>query len=241
MAIQLNNGVSNEYARRLNDATPISSAATDAWSIACWFYRDTDTAAHETMAVMAVDDVGVATTASGLRVSSGDVLQVLTSGGVSTVRNAQPTGVWTYAAATFGNATGTSYYGTAPGTLTAGSGRSNVAGVFSTVVVGRHPSTANPFSGRIAHLRLWTGALSEAEFELEMTLDSHFRTSGLWAAYEFTNDTSLATLVADTSGNGRNLTGFNIDAGNYIAGPLAAPPSQSNAPRASLLRMLRSA
>jgi hypothetical protein len=241
MAIRLNNGVTNEYLLLENDASPISTGASSAWSMACWVYRDADMGTNETIAVMANDTVGVATTTvSGIRVNSSDSLQSVTSGGTSTIRSPLTVGQWVYAAVSFGNGTGTSYHGTTPGTLTAGTGRANTAGIFDTLVVGRHPATAAPFSGRIAHLRLWTGTLSEAEFEAEMALDSHLKTTGLWAAYEFPNDSG--TYLDDTSGNGRELFGFACDfATNYIAGPLAVTPSQSNAPRASLLRMLRSA
>jgi hypothetical protein len=241
MAIQLNNGVTDEYLVLANDATPISTGATTAWSMALWFYRDTESspAAHEHIALICTDTVGVSTTGSGVRVSSTDILQTMTSGGQSTIQATQATGVWTYAAVTYGNSSGTAYYGTTPGTLTAGTGRGNVAGTLDTLIVGRSPaSSAQIFRGRIAHLRIWTGALSQAEFEAEMALDSHLKTSGLWAAYEFPS-TTLGAMIADSSGNGRNLTSTNILLSNWIAGPLTS--SQSNCPRASLLRMLRSA
>jgi hypothetical protein len=237
MAIQLNNGVTTEYAFLYNVATPISTGATDSWSMGLWFYRDTDRATNEYLALMTTDAVGTATSGSGIRISSADALQATTAGAGTTIQAAQGTGSWIYAAVTFGNGSGTSYYGTAT-TLTAGSGggRANVAGVLDSVVIGRNVVTSptNIFSGRIAHMRLWTGALSQAEFEAEMVSTSAIKASGLWAAYEFPNNG--ITFQSDSSGNGRTLglSGLNWG-GNYVAGPTLGGSTQSNAPRAAAL------
>jgi hypothetical protein len=240
MAVQLNNGVTDEYLYVDNTATPISSAATDVWSMACWIYRDTDTGGVENIAQLATDAVGSASSGQGFRISAGDTLQTVTSGGTSQIRVTQLTGEWAYVAATFGNGTGTSYWGTTPGSLTAGAARANVAGVLDTLAVGRSPAaTALPFSGRIAHLRLWTGALSEAEFEAESLSLTAVKTSGLWAAYEFPEGTGYKN---DSSGNGRHLNSAGVTSvGNWIAGPTLGGSSQSNAPRSRLLQMLRNA
>jgi hypothetical protein len=240
MAIQLNNGVTDEYVRLNNAATPISTAATDAWSMACWIYRDTDTGGVENIVQVATDAVGSASSGQGFRISAGDTLQTVTSGGTSQIRVTQLTGEWTYVAATFGNGTGTSYWGTTPGSLTAGAARANVAGVLDTLAVGRSPAaTPLPFSGRIAHLRLWTGALSEAEFEAESLSLTAVKTSGLWVAYEFTDAQFNINAEGTTA---RDPAFVNVsEASNYVVGPLAEGSSQSNAPRASLMRMLRNA
>jgi hypothetical protein len=243
VAVQLNNGVTNEYAFLYNDGTPISTGATDSWSMGLWFYRDTDRATNEYLALVANDAVGVATSGSGIRISSADALQSTTAGAGTTIQAAQGTASWIYAAVTFGNGSGTSYYGTST-TLTAGSGggRANVAGVLDSVVIGRNvvTSPANIFSGRIAHMRLWTGALSQAEFEAEMVSTTAIKSSGLWAAYEFPNNG--ITFQSDSSGNGRTLALAGLTfGGNYIAGPTLGGSSQSNAPRARILQMLRNA
>jgi hypothetical protein len=244
MAVRLNNGVTDEYLYLNNDATPISSAATDAWSMGLWFYRDTDRATNEYLALVANDAVGTATSGSGIRISSADALQATTAGAGTTIQAAQGTASWIYAAVTFGNGSGTSYYGTST-TLTAGSGggRANVAGVLDSVVIGRNvvTSPANIFSGRIAHLRLWTGALSQAEFEAEMVSTTAIKTSGLWAAYEFPYG-DFQPFTGDSSGNGRTLTAVSVtEASNGVDGPLLGGSTQSNAPRARILQMLRNA
>jgi hypothetical protein len=243
VAIQLNNGVTDEYLYRYNEATPISTGATDSWSMGLWFYRDTDRATNEYIALMANDAVGTATSGSGIRISSADALQATTAGAGTTIQAAQGTASWIYAAVTFGNGSGTSYYGTAT-TLTAGSGggRANVAGVLDSVVIGRNvvTSPANIFSGRLAHIRLWQGALSQAEFEAEMVSTTAIKTSGLWAAYEFPD--SLDLFREDFSGNDRWLSGSSIaHSVNYVAGPTLGGSTQSNAPRARILQMLRNA
>jgi hypothetical protein len=245
VAVQLNNGVTDEYLRLLNTATPISTGATDSWSMGLWLYRDTDKATNEYIALMTTDAVGTATSGNGLRISSSDALQATTNGAGTAIQTPQPLATWTYAAVTFGNGSGTSYYGTST-TLAAGSGggRANVADVLDTLIVGRSVVTSpiNVFSGRVDHLRLWTGALSQAEFEAEMVSATAIKTSGLWAAYEFPNSDSGGAFLQDYSGNGRNVSGIGVThAGNYIAGPTLGGSTQSNAPRAHLLRMLRTA
>jgi hypothetical protein len=239
MAVRLNNGVTDEYLYLNNDATPISSAATDAWSMGLWFYRDTDRATNEYLALVANDAVGTATSGSGIRISSADALQATTAGAGTTIQAAQGTASWIYAAVTFGNGSGTSYYGTST-TLAEGSGggRANVAGVLDSVVIGRNvvTSPANIFSGRIAHLRLWTGALSQAEFEAEMVSTSAIKSSGLWAAYRFDSSGSASAYLNDVSGNGRHLTGVNTGfLVNCVADPTLGGSTQSNAPRAAAL------
>jgi hypothetical protein len=238
VAIQLNNGVTDEYVRLNNTATPISSASTDSWSMGLWFMRDTDKATNEYIALMTTDIVGTATSGNGVRISSADALQSTTNGSGTAIQSSQPLGVWTYVAVTFGSS-GTAYYGTST-TLSAGSGRVNVSGVLDTLVVGRSVVTSpvNSFSGRIAHLRLWTGvALSQAEFEAEMVSQSAVKTSGLWLAWEF-GSTNFDINAEGTTA--RDPTFVNASqAGNYVAGPLTS--TQSNAPRARILQMLRNA
>jgi hypothetical protein len=243
VAVQLNNGVTNEYLDRTVGDSPISSSATDSWSMGLWLRRETDKGTNEYVALMTTDDVGTAVSGCGIRISSSDVLQSSTNGAGTAIQSAFPLDVWTYVGVTFGNGSGTSYYGTST-TLAAGSGggRANVSDVLDSLVVGRAVVTSpiNVFSGSIAHLRLWTGALSKAEFEAEMVSTTAIKTSGLWAAYEFPNDEIAFRL--DSSGNLRTISLFSgTFAGNYVDGPIVGGSSQSNAPRASLMRMLRTA
>jgi hypothetical protein len=224
MAVQLNNGSTDEYLYLPNDATPLSTGATTSWSMGLWFYRDTDTATNEHIAMLTNDTIGVASSGQGLRVSSADILQVTAGGGQTTLLNPLPLASWYYAGITFGNGSGTAYYGTTPGTLIAGTGRSNVSGSLDTIILGRSPAAAGggqPFKGRLGHVRFWSGVLSQAEFEAEMASMTAVKTSGLYAAYEFTSQASTVAMLADTSGNARTLTqnGGIILASNYIAGP----------------------
>jgi hypothetical protein len=231
MAVQINNGATNQYLVRANNATPISTGATTPWSMALWFYRDTDRGTNEHIAMMTNDTVGVASSGQGIRVSSADILQVTAGGGQTTLLNPLPVGAWYYAAMTFGNSTGTAYYGTLASMenplgsrLTTGTGRSNVSGILDTVILGRSPAAAGggqSFSGRLAHVRFWTGALAKNDFEAEMPELEAVISSGLWAAYEFTSSLNTASMLADTSGNARNLSSDSVFASsNYVDGPL---------------------
>ena len=58
------------------------------------------------------------------------------------------------------------------------------------------------WNGRIAQVKIWSAALSQAELEAEMTADSVVRTADLWAYYSFRD----GPQTTDESGNGRTLT-----------------------------------
>lgn len=58
-------------------------------------------------------------------------------------------------------------------------------------------------NGRLRGFKMWTAELSDAEIALEAAQFAPVRTSGLWAYYKLKD---VATMLLDSSGNGRTLT-----------------------------------
>jgi hypothetical protein len=238
MALRLNNGVSDQWMHWDGNGTNIKTDGNTDWCMGGWFYWDTDAGINEYAAAIGPVTSG-AGAVHGIRVSSTTNLWQTTAAAQTEITPAT-TGQWIYlACGATTNASGAAWHGTST-TLTQVSGQANSATAMDCIILGHNPASGNSsFRGRIAHLRVWSGVLlSTAEWEAEMVSATAVQTANLFAAYEFPNDAS--TFNDDSSVNGRDLTriGFTgLD--NWIAGPLTS--SQSNAPRASLLRMLRSA
>jgi hypothetical protein len=242
MALRLNNGVSDEWAHWDGAGTNIKTDGTTDWCMGAWFYRDSDPDINEFAALIG-PVVSGAGTVHGLRVSS-TTNNWQTSAASQTDITAATTGQWIYLA--FGATTaasGAAWHGTGS-TLTEVSGQANSATAMDCIVFGHSPASANSsFRGRIAYPRVWSGALlSTAEWEAEMVSSTPVRTSNLFAAYRFDSAGAAGDYLNDVSGNGRHLTGINLSfAANCVGDPTIGGSTQSNAPRASLLRMLRSA
>lgn len=101
------------------------------------------------------------------------------------------------------DATAHFYTAAATGSVTdvSGTGGSFTAG--TTHTIGGHPASSPEwFNGRIAHVRVWAAALSQAEVVAEWASATPVKTSGLWAAWPLDG----AADLADDSGNSRTLT-----------------------------------
>lgn len=217
MALQLNNGVTNEYARFDGAGTGI---AGDSWGFCCWLMRDTDTGTND-HPVGAYMDFSGGSPGFGIKVVNGtpdNYAQWKYGDSEITLREAN-LATWIFVAyRASGIFDGTAYHGTTT-TLTGVAGNVGASYTLDSIHLGSYPSGSNPFKGRVAHLRFWSGAApSQADFEAEMVSATAVRTANLFAAYEFANNSG--TYLNDSSGNARHLTGTNIDfAANYIAGP----------------------
>lgn len=69
--------------------------------------------------------------------------------------------------------------------------------------IGRSVFGGDGLQARIAHMRVWEAALTEAEWTTEWNCTTAQRAANLWAEWRFVNAAGAAT---DSSGNGRSLT-----------------------------------
>jgi hypothetical protein len=110
----------------------------------------------------------------------------------------------------------------------------------SNVFLGNYYSY--PMNGRLAGFRVWQAALSNAEIAAEFNSPAYVRSADLWCALPASGDT-LAALLLDQSGNGRNFS--NVDGDNAIgmislaSGPEYPWPIKSPAIRPYLLPLVR--
>jgi hypothetical protein len=221
MALQFNNGVTNEAVTYDGSASPFNSSGSSAISMGLWVYRDTESAAANEYIANAFQNSVTFGGASGFRCGTDDNYRTYSQANGDIVLTAAPTGSWVYIAFTTTDVfAGKAYYGTTPGALTELAGTAAVSTTLAYLRAGCLNDGNNPFRGRIAHWRMWKAVLTEAQLETESNSATAVVTSGLYAAYEFANNSG--TYLNDSSGNNRHLTASNVDfATNYIAGPLA--------------------
>jgi hypothetical protein len=110
-------------------------------------------------------------------------------------------GEWRRVAVVCSGATVTTYAATPAGPTVVASGSSGTVAAanqvtLSGVSVGNGSEWIN---GRMAYVRTWSAALSQAEIEAEWASTAPVRTSGLWANWP------LSTNLLDVSGNDRHL------------------------------------
>ena len=115
-------------------------------------------------------------------------------------------GAWYYVAIVYSaSGTDTIYWGADGAALSSDS--TTTSGVMSGITSGFTFHIGNTrdsewWNGRIAQVKVWTAALSQAEIEAERDLDGVARTANLWAYYSFRD----GPQTNDESGNGRTLT-----------------------------------
>ena len=115
-------------------------------------------------------------------------------------------GAWYYVAIVYSaSGTDTIYWGADGAALSSDS--TTTSGVMSGITSGFTFHIGNTrdsewWNGRIAQVKVWTAALSQAEIEAERDLDGVARTTNLWAYYSFRD----GPQTNDESGNGRTLT-----------------------------------
>lgn len=114
-------------------------------------------------------------------------------------------GRWHRVAATISGSTGTLYTATADGPVSVGVNTSMTTGDPTELGIGGRGAgdSSEPFNGRIAGWKAWTGALTRAEIEREWSQLWPVRTAGLIAAYPLLQSGVDGRL--DGSGNGRML------------------------------------
>jgi hypothetical protein len=130
-------------------------------------------------------------------------------------------GTWVFIAGTRdGSSNAQIFWGTNPASLSKVTGTVNTSGTPSSVnLFGRSTSDATDwFNGSLAHFRVWTTVLTDAEVAAEGASATLVKTASAWSAWEFAN-----AALTDSSGNSRNLTagstGLTAD-----ADPLASAP-----------------
>jgi hypothetical protein len=176
--------------------------AQSVYTIAGWFYLDTDTNAQQTLLGLLAGDF---TGAVALGTAADGVTPVVsaTGGGNTTFSPVPGTGAWFYLAATRTSAPATAaYIGTNPGVLIAGAPSGNLPAIGSTwqFILANALGVGNQLLGRAAFCRAWTAALTVDELEAEMQSATAVRTSGLWADWPFESNAN------DISGAGRHWT-----------------------------------
>lgn len=204
-------------------------AVGSGFTATAWVYVVTDTNDFATFARLHASSGGstIVTWAT-----SGDGLggpNYFTSGGSVSNGTNMAVGAWRKVAVSCSGTTGKSYVATVGGATEVDSGTVAVGTPSGITVGGRAPSDATEWlNGRIAHLRIWTAELSQAEIEAEWASATPVRTSGLWADWPLTG----AGDLNDASGNGRHLS-----AGSTAVTTEDGPPITAGARPATFLAL----
>lgn len=138
-------------------------------------------------------------------------------------------GAWHRVAATHDAGSGALYLAAATGATTTGTGTITTGSPGGLGIGGRGPTDdGEPFNGRVAAYKLYSGVLTQAEIEAEWQQYTPRLVAGLHAWYPLLDATS-ASLV-DQSGNGHTLT-----AGAAAATAEDGPPIPWAPPQAQLI------
>lgn len=122
-----------------------------------------------------------------------------TSGVVSAT--AYSLGQWVFVCSSHNGTVAVLYHGATPGSLTKVTGSVTVGTPNQLTLFSRSATDGSEWlDGSLAHVRMYTAVLSDAEVVAESQSATAVRTSGLWAAYED------VLSLSDTSGNSRGLT-----------------------------------
>lgn len=148
--------------------------------------------------------------------------------GAGSVTNATgfTVGAWRKVAWSASGTTGKSYVATPGGATEVDSGTVATGTAPTGITLGGRSSgdSTQWLDGRLAHFRVWSAELSQAEIEAEWLSTTPVRTSGLWADWPLVVHTDLT----DHSGNGRNLvagsTATTTEADPPIVGAVALAP-----------------
>lgn len=128
-------------------------------------------------------------------------------------------GEWRKVAITRTGASAQTLVATPTGSTEVDSGAASTAIPAGITLAARHPDDgAQPWNGRLAHMRIWSAVLSQAEIEAEWASPTPVRTSGLWAAWPL----AVHTDLTDTSGNGRHLVAGSTSTTTEAGPPLPA-------------------
>lgn len=205
---------------RISITTALPNPA-DGITLTAWAYVSVNTGTNATLARLWTDagattSVTFATDADGL---SGP--GYFTGGGSVVATTDLAVAAWRKVAFTRLGTTAHVYVATVGGVTEDASGTvGGAANPTGLTLGGRSPGDASEsYNGRLAYVRVWTGALSQAQVEAEWASTTPVVTSGIWADWPLTD----ATDLTDHSGNGRNLT-----AGTTAVTTEADPPLAAN-------------
>ncbi|MGW4487837.1 LamG-like jellyroll fold domain-containing protein [Amycolatopsis sp. NPDC004368] len=208
-----------------SDRVSISSAPSlAAFTFCCWVKIAAVHSGNLFHPVFRVDAGGGTAAIFSFRGANGRTPTLYSSSSTAGISGAeQALGTWVFLAVTM-SAGGAAqlFYGTTPGSLTKVTGTVNTNGTPSGITLfGRSPSDASEWlEGSMAHDRIWTAVLSDAEIAAESLITPSLsapaaRTSGLWTSVPF-----AAASLADVSGNHRDFT-----AGTTALTPDTDPPT----------------
>lgn len=184
-----------------------ASFAFGTCTFTCWVYIDTDRNAFST--AWDVDDGG--SNVWLLQTDADGTTWALFDGttGQSTLFAATP-GVWYFIAVskqTGANATVAYWAAAGDAALSSATSTHAQSATVGNLRIGESIASGEWLNGRIAALKMWTAALTQAEIENEWRQYAPHRTANLYGFYPFLEGGAVAGAQQDFSGNGNVLSG----------------------------------
>lgn len=173
------------------------------FTITAWVYLSVDQDDFTAIARLSASD-GASTSANMSTHSSGTTMGYLTGGGQLVSGHALSVDNWSRVAISATGTSGKVYGATPAGSVNLVTGTVGGAATPTMLTIGGRSvgDSSEWFNGRVAHLRIWSAELSQAEIETEWASPTAVRTANLWADYPLDN----AGNLNDSSGNGHNLS-----------------------------------
>lgn len=188
------------------ERTTAPAIGTSGWTFTAWVYLSVDRNDYSTIMRMSASGSTRANVATD---SNGQTLAHFTIGGSLTSATTMTAGGWYRVAVSIASSGGTSstgvlYTAAATGPVSSTSGTVSSNNDADHIAIGGRGAgdSSEWFNGRVAHARMWTAALSQAEIEAEWGSATPVRTSALWADWPLTS----ASDLTDHSGSSRALT-----------------------------------
>lgn len=210
-----------------NDRLTRTGGAPDpqaGFTVCGWFYLAVDRDDFSTLIRLHASS-GSTTRLTLSTGSSGTLPAIFTPGNTSGVLGVDSftAGAWMFIAVTQTSTTATIYTCTPGGTMHSASGTSSGGSApDGYTIFGRSSSDSSEwFNGRGRCLRLWSTVLTPTELAAERDSLTKVKASSIYADYDMVD---AATALADSSGNGRNLT-----AGSTAVTTEADPPIGTSA------------
>lgn len=207
---------------------------SDGWTYTAWIRLDVDRNDFSTWLRLSAAGSTIATCSTNSDGTSGpNYFTAIASASRVTDMSTPATGVWVPVAGKRSASSGDiaalcKPNGTDPTVIVTGDlATTDVTGTPDQICLGGRDTTdANEWwSGSIAHERIWSVELTQAEIEAEWASPTPVRTSGLWDAWELADASDLTsingrTLAVQSGGSLATVAGPNLGTSGVVAGSL---------------------
>ena len=202
-------------------SSSVFNPATDGFTMTAWTLVSVDQNTFQTMARLYAGSSTVATLSTRSDGTTGPTYYTV-SGSIEGT-GSFTVSEWRKVAWTCSGTNGKAYFSVPDGATQVFSGSVSSNSLVDGITLGgRAPNDLSEgLNGRLAYVRVWSDALSQAQIEAEWESVTPVRTTGLWADWVLAD----ALDLTDHSGNGNHLSAGTTPVTTEDGPPISAAPS----------------